>query len=132
MKYLIVLFLLTAYLTEKPPSNRCSLIKNGKFKIDSQLNDSTLTTTFIERIDNVQYETNDQFGVEYRFRVVWISECTYQLKWEKTIRDDNNFNYPENEILTVEIIEVHEKFYTQVTTSSLHDFEYRSKVMIID
>ncbi len=108
----------------------CELIRYGKFKIDQILGDSTVTT-YLERKGDIQFERNYQFGLEYKFKVDWVDDCTYTLTLIETIRDDNNFNYPENELITVRVKEIFEEYYIHVTHSRVHDMEFESKVYIM-
>ena len=108
----------------------CRSVRYGKFRIDQTIADSTVTT-YLERKDDLQFERNYQFGVEYKFIVDWIDDCTYTLTLLETIRDENDFGYPDNELITVRIKEVNEEYYMHVTQSKFYDMEFESKVTIL-
>ena len=124
------IFSFTLTLLSFTYSPDCSSVKEGKFKITIDAQDSTIVT-LIERKGDIQIEKCEQLGIEYKLKVVWIDNCTYQLSLLETIRDDYNLDYPENQIITVEINEVYDEYYFQTSTSNMVDFVDKSKVEIL-
>ena len=72
----IQIFTLTA-LAQKPT---CKSLHTGSFKIYTK----ETGTTFIKRTEKLQSEKNDDLGYEMVFDIVWIDECTYELRPKKT------------------------------------------------
>jgi len=106
----------------------CNSIKNGEFEIFHSDVNGIMTTTSIERNDSTQIETNYQSGVKLKFSVKWLDECTYQLFWVETISDKYELQYPEDMILTVEILDITDEYYLQKSSSNLYDEEFEGKV----
>ncbi|TPE44637.1 hypothetical protein [Pontibacter mangrovi] len=128
MLYLLSLILIgyTSFST-----NTCQSIKSGTFKTVSHIEGAAPITTIIERVGDIQYERSEQLGAAYKFKVEWINDCTYTLTWLETIKDENNFGYPEEMVLTIEVLEVNADYYIQSASSNLFDDKIEGRVEII-
>jgi len=110
----------------------CKSLKLGKFKTVNYAQDSIPIVTIIERTGNFQIERSEGLGVEYKFKIEWVSECSYKLIWLETIKDINNFGYPTNQILTIEITEIGSGFYQQIGSSNIIEQKFQGKVEILE
>ena len=106
----------------------CRDFKNGTFK----LLDPKYGNSIIERKGSKQIEYSEKLKLKVRFKVKWISDCTYTLKLKKIIENPNNIDFPENLILTVKIIETKENSYTQRTSSNLYETVLENKLTRIE
>jgi hypothetical protein len=129
MTYLFAL-LMTFYNFQSEPD--CRSLKLGTFKTVNYGQDSIPIITMIERTENYQIEKSESFGVQYKFKIEWINDCSYKLIWLETIKDTNNFGYPTNQILTIEITSIESGFYNQIISSNLFKQKIEGKVEIID
>ncbi len=76
MKYLLLLFLLTATSCSKPPKN-CSKFKTGTFEYKNY--DSIVT-----RNDSIQIEINNNKKTKTVSSIKWLSNCQYILTYKET------------------------------------------------
>jgi hypothetical protein len=116
--------------TEKS-SEDCHSIREGYFKTVNYDEKGIPIATIIQRSEGVHVERVERFGIELKFQVDWISDCSYTLTWVETVQDDFGFGYPEDQVLTVSIDEVYDDHYIHTTTSNLFDFSLRSKIEIL-
>ena len=91
----------------------CTGVKEGKFEIHDKVNGVSLIT----RKGGVQREENEQMGVVVEYLTEWLDECTFRLVPFKVIRNDNKLDLDDDLKLEVEIVEVHDGHYVQITTS---------------
>jgi hypothetical protein len=59
-----------------------------------------------------------------RFKIFWQDNCSYTLKLDKVIRNENKINFPFNLEIKVKITKTSDSGYTQETTSSLTNGTY--------
>ncbi len=122
-----VLFSLLAYTGMGQPMD-CAKFKNGRFKIT----DANAGGVFVlDRRGAYQVENNQGLKQTLRFKVTWLDDCTYTLKLDKVLRNENNLPIPENWILTVKITSTTANSYFQETTSNSFNFVYKSEVVKI-
>ncbi len=93
--------------------------------------DSSPITTIIERTGDFQYERIKELGLEIKYKVEWIDECTYKLVWVKTIRDGNSIGYPTNQIITNTITKVTHDYYMISSISNLSKENFEGRVEIV-
>jgi hypothetical protein len=107
----------------------CSKFKEGKFRItDTRAG----VVTIAERKGNYQTESSEALKVVLRFRITWQGNCTYTLRLDKVIRNENKIDFPYNMVVHVKIIETAGKSYTQEISSSLTNDTYKVEVTRID
>ena len=129
MIYLVTLFV---FLAMSKSETNCQALREGTFKTKNEVVNSSPIITIIERVGNIQYERSEQLGVEIKFEVEWIDDCSYKLIWLETIKYINNFGYPSDQILTIEITEVGSGYYKQITRSNKHDKILEGNVEVIE
>jgi len=123
----IVLFLLlnipaTAVFSQTPD---CSKFREGKFRIaDSRAG----LVTIADRNSMYQTETSEALKAVVRFRISWQDNCSYTLKLDKVIRNENKINFPSNLEIKVKVIKTSTDGYTQETTSTLTNGTYQVTV----
>ena len=129
MRYLIIVFVISAVtpLLSKGQAMDCEKFKEGKF-----LSTTDTIVTKIERNGNKHREINEQLGLDVLFDVVWLDDCTYELTVNKVIKDEKGFNYPVNQILWSQIIEVKEKSYIVVVEVSDIDFKGTYEIFAVE
>ena len=99
----------------------CSKFREGKFRIaDSRAG----IVTIADRNSMYQTETCEALKAVVRFKINWQGNCSYTLKLDKVIRNENKINFPSNLEIKVTIIQTTAGGYTQETTSSLTNGTY--------
>ena len=107
----------------------CTKFREGKFRIaDSRSG----VVTIADRNSMYQTESSDVLKAVVRFRISWQDNCSYTLKLDKVIRNENKINFPSNMEIKVKIIEANASGYTQETTSSLTNGTYKVVVTKIN
>jgi hypothetical protein len=122
MKKLTVLFLLnmttTVAFSQTPD---CTKFREGKFRIaDSRAG----VVTIADRNSMYQTETSEALKAVVRFRISWQDNCSYTLKLDKVIRNENKINFPYDLEIKVKITQTTTGGYTQETTSTLTNGTY--------
>ena len=103
----------------QPPD--CTKFREGKFRIaDSRAG----VVTIADRTSMYQTETSEVLKAVVRFRISWQDNCSYTLKLDKVIRNENKINFPSNLEIKVKITQTTAGGYTQETTSSLTNGTY--------
>jgi hypothetical protein len=126
MKKLVILFLLniaaTAAFSQTPD---CSKFRDGKFRIADTRAGAVIIA---ERTSMYQTETSEALKAVVRFRISWQDNCSYTLKLDKVIRNENKISFPSNLEIKVKIIQTTAGGYIQETTSSLTNGSYNVEV----
>lgn len=108
----------TAVFSQSPD---CTKFREGKFRIaDSRAG----VVTIADRNSMYQTETSEALKAVVRFKISWQDNCTYNLKLDKVIRNENKINFPSNLEIKVKITQTSAGGYTQETTSSLTNGTY--------
>ena len=119
----IQIFTLTA-LAQKPT---CKSLHTGSFKIYTK----ETGTTFIKRTEKLQTEKNDDLGYEMVFDIVWIDECTYELRPKKLIKGDPSIMGDGTHVLKTRIKEISNNSYTAETSANFNPGTFNFVVEII-
>jgi hypothetical protein len=75
-----------------------------------------------------QTETSEALKAVVRFRISWRDNCSYTLKLDKVLRNENKIKFPSDLEIKVKIIQTTDGGYTQETTSSLTNGTYNVAV----
>ena len=107
----------------------CSKFCEGKFRIaDTRAG----VVTIADRTSMYQTESSEALKAVVRFKISWQDNCTYTLKLDKVIRNENKINFPSNMEVHVKIVATSAAGYTQETTSSLTNGTYNVVVTKIN
>ena len=107
----------------------CSVFREGKFRIaDTRAG----VITIAERKGMYQTESSEALKAIVRFRISWQDNCTYTLRLDKVLRNENKIDFPSNMEVHVKIIETGRDSYTQETTSSITNGTYKVTVSRIN
>ena len=99
----------------------CTKFREGKFRIaDSRAG----VVTIADRNSMYQTETSEALKAVVRFRISWQDNCSYTLKLDKVLRNENKINFTPDLEIKVKIIPTRESGYTQETTSSIRNGTY--------
>ena len=110
-------------------SFECSRFKEGKFRIaDTRAG----VVTIAERKGGYQTESSETLKAIVRFKITWQDNCSYTLKLDKVIRNENKINFPYDLEIKVKITQTTDSGYTQETTSSLTTGTYNVVVTKIN
>ncbi len=100
----------------------CSKFREGKFRIaDTQAG----VVTIAERRGMYQTESSESLKAVVRFRVIWQDNCSFTLRLDKVIRNENKIDFPANLEIRVRIIETNANGYIQEVSSTLAPNSYR-------
>lgn len=104
----------------------CGKFREGKFRIaDTRAG----VVTIADRNSMYQTESSETLKAVVRFKISWQENCSYTLKLDKVIRNENKINFPSNMEIKVKIIQTSDNGYTQETTSSLTNGTYNVVVV---
>ena len=107
----------------------CFKFKEGKFRIaDTRAG----VVTIAERKGGYQTESSETLKAIVRFSITWQDNCSYTLRLDKVMRNENKIDFPSNLEIHVKIIATSGKSYTQQTSSSLTNGTYNVEVTKID
>ncbi|MFZ1304815.1 MAG: hypothetical protein WAR80_03180 [Ferruginibacter sp.] len=124
-KIIFLLLFLCFSLTSFSQSPDCTKYREGKFRIaDSRAG----VVTIADRNSMYQTETSEALRAVVRFRISWQDNCSYTLKMDKVIRNENKINFPSNLEIKVKITQTNDGGYTQETTSSFTNGTYNVTV----
>jgi hypothetical protein len=99
----------------------CSKFREGKFRIADTRAGAVIIA---DRNSMYQTETSEALKAVVRFKISWQDNCSYILKLDKVIRNDNKINFPSNLEIKVKISQTTDSGYTQETTYSLTNGTY--------
>ncbi|HQW84558.1 MAG TPA: hypothetical protein PK987_08865 [Ferruginibacter sp.] len=121
LKNLIILTLLLLPLVGFSQTTDCYKFKEGKFRIaDTRAG----VVTIADRNSMYQTETSEALKAVVRFKITWQSNCTFVLKLDKVIRNENKIDFPANMEINVKIISTSGNAYTQEMSSTLSPTPY--------
>jgi len=125
---ILVLLFLPAF-TSMGQQADCFKFKEGKFRIaDARAG----VVTIADRRGGYQTESSETLKAVVRFSITWQDDCSYTLRLDKVIRNENKINFPSNLEIHVKIIATAGKSYTQEITSSTGNGTYNVEVTKID
>ena len=124
-KLIFTLFFAILYSAAFSQNPDCNKFREGKFRIaDSRAG----VVTIADRNSMYQTETCEALKAVVRFKISWQDNCSYTLKLDKVIRNENKIDFPSNLEIKVKIIATSADGYTQETTSSLTNGTYNVAV----
>lgn len=107
----------------------CYKFKEGKFRItDTRAG----VVTIADRNSQYQTESSEALKAIVRFKISWQSNCSYTLKLDKVLRNENKINFPPGLEIKVKIISTSGNTYTQEINSSLTNGAYTVTVTKIN
>ncbi len=107
----------------------CYKFREGKFRIaDTRAG----VVTIAERKGMYQTESSDALKAVVRFRISWQDNCSYTLKLDKVLRNENKIDFPSNMEVKVKIVSTADNSYTQEMSSSLTNGSYNVVVTKIN
>ena len=125
---ILALLFLPALAVFSQPTD-CFKFKEGKFRIaDTRAG----VVTIAERRGGYQTESSEALKAVVRFSITWQDDCSYTLRLDKVIRNENKIDFPSNLEIHVKIIATSGKSYTQETTSSIVNGTYNVEVIKLD
>lgn len=79
-----------------------------------------------------QTESSEALKAIVRFKITWQDNCSYTLKLDKVLRNENKIDFPSNMEVRVKIISTSGDSYTQEMSSSLTNGSYNVVVTRIN
>jgi hypothetical protein len=129
IKSVLLLLLITSWYTGFCQPADCFKFKEGRFRIaDSRAG----VVTIAERRGGYQTESSETLKAVVRFKITWQDNCSYTLKLDKVIRNENKIDFPSNLEIRVNIVSTAGRSYTQQTSSSLTNSTYTVEVAKLD
>jgi len=127
-KLIILTFILLPVLAFCQQAD-CYKFREGKFRIaDTRAG----VITIAERKGMYQTESSEALKAVVRFRITWQDNCSYTLKLDKVLRNENKIDFPSNMEVKVKIITTSGDSYTQEMSSSLTNGSYNVVVIRIN
>ncbi|MBK7559812.1 MAG: hypothetical protein IPI54_16980 [Chitinophagaceae bacterium] len=124
---LILLITCSFRVFSQPPD--CGKFREGKFRIaDTRAG----VVTIAERKGMYQTESSEALKAVVRFRISWHDNCSYTLRLDKVLRNENRIDFPASLEVKVRITETRDGGYTQATSSSLTNGTYNVAVTKIN
>lgn len=120
-KLVFILLFFGFSITSFSQTPDCTKFREGKFRIADTRAGAVIIA---DRNSMYQTETSEALKAVVRFRISWQDNCSYTLKLDKVIRNENKINFPSNLEIKVKITQTTDGGYTQETTSSLTNGTY--------
>lgn len=120
-KTILLLLFLGFSLSSFSQTPDCGKFREGKFRIADTRAGAVIIA---DRNSMYQTETSEALKAVVRFRISWQDNCSYTLKLDKVIRNENKINFPNDLEIKVTITQTTAGGYTQQTTSSLTNGTY--------
>ena len=128
-KPILFLLCIACGLASEGQTPDCGKFHEGKFRIaDTRAG----VVTIADRNSIYQTESSETLKAVVRFKISWLDNCSYTLRLDKVIRNENKINFPSNMEVKVKIIQTSDNSYTQETTSSLTNGTYNVVVTKIN
>ena len=128
-KIIVVAILFLPVLKTSSQPADCFKFKEGRFRIaDTRAG----VVTIADRRGSYQTESSEALKAVVRFNITWQDDCSYTLKLDKVIRNENKIDFPSNLEIHVKIIATSGKSYTQAITSSMVNGTYNVEVVKLD
>jgi hypothetical protein len=128
-KFIFLLSVLLTGFTAFAQPVDCFKFKEGKFRIaDTRAG----VITIAERRGGYQTESSEALKAVVRFKITWQDNCSYTLKIDKVLRNENKIDFPSNLEVHLKIVSTAGKSYTQQTSSSLTNGTYTVEVTKMD
>ncbi|MBL0182621.1 MAG: hypothetical protein IPP96_10100 [Chitinophagaceae bacterium] len=100
----------------------CSRFREGKFRVaDTEAG----VITIAERKGLYQTESSESLKLMLRFRISWQDNCSFTLRLDKVLRNENKIDIPSGMEVRVKILETAADTYTQEISSSLTNHPYK-------
>lgn len=129
IKTILSIFFSVLSLTAFCQTIDCGKYRQGKFRIaDTRAG----VVTIADRTSMYQTESSEALKAVVRFRISWQDNCSYTLKLDKVIRNENKINFPSDMEIHVKIISTTDNGYMQETSSSLTNGTYNVAVTKIN
>lgn len=129
MKLLLAFLLATIIFSSfGQTSSDCLKVKTGEFKLSNKISG----TTIINRTNKYQIETNDEYGYEAKFEIVWIDDCNYELKNKKLIKGPDELKGDKEDVIRVKILWIKSGIMKVRTTSNFSDIEREVEIEILN
>lgn len=129
MRLIAILFfvsLFTVFTTHAQERKDCDDVKTGEFRIENEYG-----ITIIKRTLNKQLEIGKRDSSEIIMDVVWLNDCTFQLRNAKLLKGPEFLRGNPTDILTVEIVGIDGNKLTTKTTANFTDFSRETTMEII-
>ena len=124
---LLLLLLPASYAFSQPLD--CSKFRDGKFRTaDPRVGGIVIT----DRRGGYQTESTESLKLIIRFTISWQDNCSYTLKLDKVIRNENKVQVPADLRVNVKIVETSANSYIQELSSSITNGSYRAEVTRTD
>lgn len=106
----------------------CDLLHEGLFKLATEQSG----TTMIKRVKNIQIEENISLGFKIIYRVTWINNCTYELRFKELTKGDIKFIGNKDDVFTVQITSIGPKSYLAKSSANFSDGFLEREIFILE
>lgn len=129
INFLLIVLILSSssYHVLSQSSAPCHNYQTGKFMISNEISGVTI----IKRTKKKQIEYSPNKAFKSKSDVVWISDCTYELRNTKLIKGPETMRGKPTDVLTVVIKETTDKYLIVSSTSNYSDLVRETKMHIL-
>lgn len=107
----------------------CSRFREGRFRIaDTRAG----VVTIAERKGMYQTESSESLKAVVRFRITWQDNCSFILRLDKVLRNENKIDFPPGMEIRVKITATSGDSYTQEVSSALANTPYKVQAVKIN
>ncbi len=107
----------------------CSRFREGRFRIaDTRAG----VVTIAERKGMYQTESSESLKAVVRFRITWQDNCSFILRLDKVLRNENKIDFPPGMEIRVKITATSGDSYTQEVSSALTNTPYKVQAVKIN
>lgn len=99
----------------------CRAVHTGNFRVPAD--EKVPKESFVERGPDYQIETAEEGKLKLLYSVKWTDDCTYELRFVKTLQGKRKYELPPDAVLTVHILEVTDTNYKASVTASFSEME---------
>lgn len=128
-KIVLLVFMFFCWLAGFGQSPDCSRFREGRFRVaDTEAG----VITIAERNSMYQTESSESLKLMLRFRISWQDNCSFTLRLDKVLRNENKIDIPSGMEVRVKILETTSDSYTQEISSSLTNHPYKVQAIKIN
>jgi hypothetical protein len=105
----------------------CKSLHHGVSKLISK----TSGITIITRTKDIQIEENEGLGFKIIYSVIWVDDCTFELRPLELVKGEKKYFGETSDIITVKIIERKRNSYLVRTTVNYTDMVLEREILIL-
>ncbi len=116
-----------------PKKLDCTKFKTGRFVLRLKSNNKIFAFTLL-RHNSVQTEINELTGDTTKYKIIWIDDCNYELKFLKTTENlpDSSLRLKKSMTITTSILETKDNYYLFQSKSDKSNYTFEDTIWTKD